>query len=44
MAETIESIPVPRAKPTRSAPQGLFLDKAYDECVEPRVAGEALAS
>lgn len=27
---TLESIPVKRPKPTRSAPQGLCLDKAYD--------------
>ena len=28
--ETIESIPVERPDPTRSAPQGLCLDKGYD--------------
>jgi putative transposase len=30
MAETIASIPVSRPRPTRSAPQGLCLDKGYD--------------
>ena len=30
MAETIESIPVPRARPSRTTPQGLCLDKGYD--------------
>lgn len=28
--ETVESIPVPRPKPTRRKPQGLCLDKGYD--------------
>ena len=30
VANTIESIPVPRPEPTRKAPQGLCLDKGYD--------------
>jgi len=30
MVETILSIPVPRPKPTPSDPQGLCLDKGYD--------------
>jgi putative transposase len=38
MRETLESIPVPRPKPTRSAPQGLCLDKGYDYS-EPRAVG-----
>jgi transposase len=41
MVETIMSIPVPRPKPTPSAPQGLCLDKGYDYA-EPRAAGKAL--
>ncbi len=27
---TIQSIPIPRPKPTRKCPQGLCLDKGYD--------------
>jgi transposase len=30
VANTVESIPVPRPEPTRKAPQGLCLDKGYD--------------
>lgn len=30
MRETLESVPVKRAKPTRTKPQGLCLDKGYD--------------
>lgn len=28
--ETIESIPIPRPRPTRDEPQGMCLDKGYD--------------
>jgi putative transposase len=28
--ETIESVPVPRPRPTAAAPQGMCLDKGYD--------------
>jgi transposase len=28
--ETIESIPIPRPRPTRGEPQGMCLDKGYD--------------
>lgn len=28
--ETIESIPIPRPRPTRAEPQGICLDKGYD--------------
>lgn len=30
MRETLESIPIKRPRPTRTAPQGLCLDKGYD--------------
>lgn len=40
MEETIESIAVPRPKPTKAVPQGLCLDKGFDY-KEPRVIGVA---
>ena len=30
LAQTFDSIPVPRPRPTRGPPQGVCLDKAYD--------------
>ena len=41
MAETIESIPVRRPRPTATDPQGLCLDKGYDY-KEPRALAIAL--
>jgi putative transposase len=41
MAETIESIPVHRPRPTATDPQGLCLDKGYDY-KEPRALAAAL--
>lgn len=41
MAETIESIPVRRPRPTLADPQGLCLDKGYDYA-EPRALAVAL--
>ena len=41
MAETIDTIPVRRPRPTKSKPQGLCLDKGYDY-KEPRALGKAL--
>jgi len=40
MAETLDTIPVPRPRPTKAAPQGLCLDKGYDY-KEPRAIGGA---
>jgi putative transposase len=41
LAETFESIPVPRPQPTKARPQGLCLDKGYDYA-EPRLLAELL--
>ena len=38
--DTLDSIPIPRPKPTADAPQGLCLDKAYDNVESRDIAAD----
>ena len=40
MKATLDSIPIPRPEPTEQAPQGICLDKAYDNAETRELAAE----